>query len=224
MKPFSPLEFRERITSQCGYTLLPSLSASVDTTEEINTKGTGNPMEDHLHEKMADSTAWAGKPKYAFLDRCRSERERHILSNVEEIMRAENFKQWKQQRMPVPESDHDSTLSKQQKDELSFTESYCDWIREGDRIWEENHREVQIMLINDFHAHLDACPKCRNHPFELCNVGANLLHVAVVQPVPRVDDDSTDSRQTKDIRQHEENPSSVGEVLERLREKAEEAD
>jgi hypothetical protein len=26
-----------------------------------------------------------------------------------------------------------------------------------------------------FHAHLDECEQCRNHPFELCSKGAQLL-------------------------------------------------
>jgi hypothetical protein len=30
----------------------------------------------------------------------------------------------------------------------------------------------------DFHAHLDVCEQCANHPFELCKVGAELLELA----------------------------------------------
>lgn len=30
----------------------------------------------------------------------------------------------------------------------------------------------------DFHAHLDVCKQCANHPFELCKVGAELLELA----------------------------------------------
>jgi hypothetical protein len=30
----------------------------------------------------------------------------------------------------------------------------------------------------DFHAHLDGCEQCANHPFELCKVGAELLELA----------------------------------------------
>lgn len=30
----------------------------------------------------------------------------------------------------------------------------------------------------DFHAHLDACAQCANHPFELCPEGAKLLELA----------------------------------------------
>jgi hypothetical protein len=30
----------------------------------------------------------------------------------------------------------------------------------------------------DFHAHLDVCQQCANHPFELCKAGAELLELA----------------------------------------------
>lgn len=30
----------------------------------------------------------------------------------------------------------------------------------------------------DFHAHLDECQQCANHPFELCSEGARLLGLA----------------------------------------------
>lgn len=30
----------------------------------------------------------------------------------------------------------------------------------------------------DFHAHLDVCEQCANHPFELCGEGARLLELA----------------------------------------------
>lgn len=33
-------------------------------------------------------------------------------------------------------------------------------------------------LIDKFHAHLDVCSQCRNHPFGLCSVGARLLREA----------------------------------------------
>ena len=36
--------------------------------------------------------------------------------------------------------------------------------------------------IDKFHAHLDACSQCRNHPFGLCTVGATLLKEAATGP------------------------------------------
>jgi hypothetical protein len=35
--------------------------------------------------------------------------------------------------------------------------------------------------IAKFHTHLDECEQCRNHPFELCSIGASLLHDAAIQ-------------------------------------------
>lgn len=35
-----------------------------------------------------------------------------------------------------------------------------------------------------FHAHLDACAQCRDHPFSLCDVGRGLLVTAAAAPVP----------------------------------------
>ena len=32
--------------------------------------------------------------------------------------------------------------------------------------------------IDKFHAHLDICSQCRNHPFNLCPTGAKLLKEA----------------------------------------------
>lgn len=32
--------------------------------------------------------------------------------------------------------------------------------------------------MKDFHAHLDECEQCRNHPFDLCGLGAVLLILA----------------------------------------------
>lgn len=34
-----------------------------------------------------------------------------------------------------------------------------------------------------FHSHLDECEQCREHPFDLCKIGAILLRVSV-QTVP----------------------------------------
>lgn len=48
--------------------------------------------------------------------------------------------------------------------EVSEANSY------GDGQW---HRAVQ-----EFHAHLDACEQCREHPFNLCPEGEKLLHQA----------------------------------------------
>jgi hypothetical protein len=31
----------------------------------------------------------------------------------------------------------------------------------------------------DFHNHLDECPQCRDHPFDLCPVGEQLLQASV---------------------------------------------
>jgi len=39
------------------------------------------------------------------------------------------------------------------------------------------NKEVQAR-IDKFHSHLDACGQCRNHPFDLCAVGATLLKEA----------------------------------------------
>ncbi len=33
-----------------------------------------------------------------------------------------------------------------------------------------------------FHEHLDKCPQCANHPFELCSEGAALLRLASLEP------------------------------------------
>ena len=33
--------------------------------------------------------------------------------------------------------------------------------------------------IDKFHAHLDICIQCRNHPFDLCKEGTRLLMYAV---------------------------------------------
>lgn len=34
-------------------------------------------------------------------------------------------------------------------------------------------------MTNDFHAHLDECAQCREHPFALCSVGAESLQAEV---------------------------------------------
>lgn len=38
--------------------------------------------------------------------------------------------------------------------------------------------ESVYQRIDRFHAHLDVCSQCRNHPFGLCSVGARLLREA----------------------------------------------
>lgn len=37
---------------------------------------------------------------------------------------------------------------------------------------------AQLSRVELFHAHLDACTQCREHPFDLCSVGAPLLKAA----------------------------------------------
>lgn len=37
-------------------------------------------------------------------------------------------------------------------------------------------------LVADYHAHLDKCWRCREHPFDLCAEGARLLSKAVAGP------------------------------------------
>ena len=32
--------------------------------------------------------------------------------------------------------------------------------------------------VDRFHAHLDACEQCREHPFDLCATGSELIQVA----------------------------------------------
>ncbi len=36
-----------------------------------------------------------------------------------------------------------------------------------------------------FHAHLDVCAQCANHPFQLCPVGAALLVATAQKPKPK---------------------------------------
>ena len=38
-----------------------------------------------------------------------------------------------------------------------------------------------------FHAHLDACAQCREHPFDLCPTGSLLLRSSVTEDVVRLD-------------------------------------
>lgn len=38
-----------------------------------------------------------------------------------------------------------------------------------------------------FHAHLDACPQCRNHPFDLCRIGEGLMRETMGQYTIGVD-------------------------------------
>jgi len=37
---------------------------------------------------------------------------------------------------------------------------------------------VSSRTRDEFHAHLDKCAQCANHPFELCAEGAKLLELA----------------------------------------------
>ena len=39
-------------------------------------------------------------------------------------------------------------------------------------------KETAYQRIDKFHAHLDVCSQCRNHPFGLCPTGAKLLKEA----------------------------------------------
>jgi hypothetical protein len=47
--------------------------------------------------------------------------------------------------------------------------------------------------IDLFHEHLDGCEQCRNHPFELCSSGAELLrNVGRLERIARSRNASTD--------------------------------
>ena len=42
-------------------------------------------------------------------------------------------------------------------------------------------------VVGQFHAHLDECETCREHPFDLCPIGHRLLttpRIPVIQPGP----------------------------------------
>jgi len=39
--------------------------------------------------------------------------------------------------------------------------------------------------VDKFYAHLDACAQCREHPFDLCGAGSNLLREAATGLPPR---------------------------------------
>jgi hypothetical protein len=54
-----------------------------------------------------------------------------------------------------------------------YAAEYCDWRQTAPKVDPK-----------DFHAHLDQCAQCRNHPMALCSVGANLLKGAVVLSQP----------------------------------------
>jgi len=40
------------------------------------------------------------------------------------------------------------------------------------------------MSDNIFHLHLDGCQQCRDNPMDLCDSGAQLLHVAATGTLP----------------------------------------
>ena len=45
-------------------------------------------------------------------------------------------------------------------------------------------------FVGQFHAHLDECETCREHPFDLCPIGHRLLttpHIPYIQPGPLAD-------------------------------------
>jgi len=44
--------------------------------------------------------------------------------------------------------------------------------------------------IGKFHAHLDVCSQCENHPFSLCSVGARLLKEAATGQVDEPKDNA----------------------------------
>ena len=40
-------------------------------------------------------------------------------------------------------------------------------------------KENNLQRIDRFHEHLDVCPQCKKHPFDLCHTGEVLLKYAV---------------------------------------------
>lgn len=46
-----------------------------------------------------------------------------------------------------------------------------------------NAAEASRQAREDFHAHLDECRRCANHPFDLCTEGARLLELAAAEAV-----------------------------------------
>ena len=52
-------------------------------------------------------------------------------------------------------------------------------VAKRDRCPELEAMEKDVSVgIDKFHAHLDVCNQCRNHPFDLCPTGAQLLRAA----------------------------------------------
>lgn len=47
------------------------------------------------------------------------------------------------------------------------------------KAWNGGKPPAETDATRAFHAHLDACRQCREHPFELCAVGATLINAAV---------------------------------------------
>ncbi len=41
------------------------------------------------------------------------------------------------------------------------------------------------MNVNKFHDHLDACRQCREHPFDLCLIGAAILRIVATTTKPK---------------------------------------
>lgn len=64
--------------------------------------------------------------------------------------------------------------------------------REGGPAVEVFDHDEFIKRRDAFHRHLDQCQQCREHPFDLCDEGARLLHAAV--GVRRAGDDRQDRR------------------------------
>lgn len=54
--------------------------------------------------------------------------------------------------------------------------------------------EEEVNYIDKFHAHLDACEQCRNHPFDLCPLGAAYLEVAAREGIMEALRPTTKSR------------------------------
>lgn len=51
-------------------------------------------------------------------------------------------------------------------------------VRMDKQSYEKGIKQLNDRLIPAFHEHLDECAQCRNHPFDLCGVGATLLRLA----------------------------------------------
>lgn len=68
------------------------------------------------------------------------------------------------------------------------------------------------MTVDAFHAHLDACQRCENQPFDLCPIGQGLLKQAAVG-LPRAPPPSKDTTQDF-LRAFQGSFKEFGELLE----------